>query len=110
MFHECKDVKIILIANGWPENGIKITHYSSTQREDENRNLIPNFNREWPKKKPYIFLDPMRAKEEAEGMVLDRQKRILHFQYDEVSTEINIMEKKMEDMKKKMEDMNNDIT
>ena len=51
-----------------------------------NRNLIPNFNREWPKKKPYIFLDPMRAKEEAEGMVLDRQKRILHFQYDEVST------------------------
>ena len=50
MFHKCKDVKIILIANGWPENGIKITHYSSTQREDENRNLIPNFNREWPKK------------------------------------------------------------
>ena len=50
MFHECKDVEIILIANGWPENGIEITHYSSTQREDENRNLIPNFNREWPKK------------------------------------------------------------
>ena len=41
MFHECKDVKIILITNGWPENGIEITHYSSTQREDEDRNLIP---------------------------------------------------------------------
>ena len=26
MFHNCKDVEIILIANGWPENGIKITH------------------------------------------------------------------------------------
>ena len=72
MFHECKDVKIILITNGWPENGIEITHYSSTQREDEDRNLIPNFNREWPKKQPYIFLDPMRPKEEAKGMVLDR--------------------------------------
>ena len=52
----------------------------------------------------------MRAKEEAKGMVIDRQKRILHFQYDEVSKEINIMEKKMEDMKKKMEDINNDVT
>ena len=52
----------------------------------------------------------MRRKEEAKGMVLDRQKRILHFQYDEVSKEINIMEKKMEDMEKKMEDMNNDVT
>ena len=50
MFHECKDVKIILIANGWPENGIEITHYSSTQREDENRKLLPNFDREWPQK------------------------------------------------------------
>ena len=34
----------------------------------------------------------------------------MFFQYDEVSKEINIMEKKMEDMKKKMEDINNDVT
>ena len=52
----------------------------------------------------------MKAREEAKGMVLDRQKRIHHFQYDEVSKEINIMEKKMEDMEKKMEDMNKDVT
>ena len=50
MFHECKDVEIILIANGWPENGIQITHYSSTQWGDKDGNKLPNFLTGWPEK------------------------------------------------------------
>ena len=82
------------------QNDIEITHYSATQQEDENQNKLPNFLTEWPENWPFTFLDPQIARDEAEGMVIDRQKRILYFQYDETSKEIDIMENKMEEMNK----------
>ena len=84
LFHKCEKVEIILIANGWPESGLKLTHYSTTQCDDEDRFLLKNFGTEHAKKIPFKFLDPHKVQEEASTMVIEWQKSML--------CTINIME------------------
>ena len=99
MFHKCENVEIILIVNGWPQTEMELTHFSATQREDENDTRKKNFGTGHMKLIPFRFLDPHEAQKEATSMMIDRQRTILCHQYAETSEEINMMEDKIKTMK-----------
>ena len=71
MFHKCENVEIILIANGWPQTEMELTHFSATQWEDGNDTQKKNFGTGHTKLIPFRFLDPHQAQKEATSMVID---------------------------------------
>ena len=105
MFHQCENVEIILIANGWHGTEIELTHFSATQQDDEKNTLKKNFGISHTKLVPFRFLDPHKAREEATSMVIERQRNILCHQYEETCKEINIMENKLKEMKKDLKQL-----
>ena len=44
MFHTKEQCVVIVIANGWPADGVDITHYAASVRIDKDKNQIPNAN------------------------------------------------------------------
>ena len=108
MFHQCENVEIILIANGWPGPEIELTHFSATQHEDEKNTLKKNFRISHTKLIPFTFLDPHKVWEEATSIVIERQRNILCHQYEETSKEINIMENKLKESEERPETTEND--
>ena len=44
MFHTKEQCVVIIIANGWPADGVDISHYAASVRIDEDKKQIPNAN------------------------------------------------------------------
>ena len=59
------------------EHKIELTHFSTTQCEDEKNTLKKNFGISHTKPIPFTFLDPHKVREEATSMVIERQRNIL---------------------------------
>ena len=49
MFHAKEQCVVIVIANGWPADGMDITHYAASVRIDEAKKQISNGNQKWEK-------------------------------------------------------------
>ena len=80
MFHDKPKCVIILIANGWPEEGKEIAHYSASIRIDEDDEKLPNSGQKGEKFVPINYRNPMKAKSDAQEFTIEKNNfQLLHY-------------------------------
>ena len=65
MFHTKEQCVVIIIANGWPADGVDITHYAASVRIDEDEKQIPNANQKGEELIPKNYRNPNEARTNA---------------------------------------------
>ena len=106
MFHDKPKCVIILIANGWPEEGKEITHYSASIRIDEDDEKLPNSGQKGEKLVPINYRNPMKAKSDAQEFTIEKNKfQLLHY-YNEIEGDMDFLKKEINGMKNKLQHLN----
>ena len=88
-----------IIANGWPEEGKEITHYSASIRIDEDDEKLPNSGEKGEKMVPINYRNPMKAKSDAQEFTVEKNKK-----------EINGMKNKLQHGNSIKEKIKGDLT
>ena len=99
MFHDKPKCVIILIANGWPEEGKEITHYSASIRIDEDDEKLPNSGQKGEKMVPINYKNPMKAKSDAQEFTVEKNKFQLLYYYNEIEGDMDFLKKEINGMK-----------
>ena len=95
MFQNKPKCVVIVIANGWPEEGKDITHYSASIRMDEDNEKITNAWQKGEKLLPINYRNPMKAKSDAHKFTVEKNKFQLLYYYNEIEADMDFLKKKI---------------
>ena len=103
MFHTKEECVVIVIANGWPEDGVDITHYAALVRIDEDKKQIPNANQKGEELIPKNYRNLNKARSNALEFSVERNKSLLVCYYNEIESDMDLIRKEVKKLNNMLE-------
>ena len=103
MFHTKEQCVVIVIANGWPADGVDITHYAALVRIDEDEKQIPNANQKGEELIPKNYRNPNKARSNALEFSVERNKSLLVCYYNEIESDMDLIRKEVKKLNDTLE-------
>ena len=103
MFHTKEQCVVIIIANGWPADGVDISHYAALVRIDKDEKQFPNANQKGEELILKNYRNLNKARSNALEFSVERNKSLLVCYYNEIESDMNLIRKEVKKLNDTLE-------